>query len=49
MNTSQDAGKMFGTHVAKPNVEVSMPRHTHIHTHDWFTLLYLNEKIFFVN
>ena len=48
-NTSQDAGKMFGTNVAKPNVEVSMQRHTHIHTHAWFTLLYFKEKIFVVN
>ena len=30
--TSQDAGKMFGTHVAKPNVEVSMHRHTRAYT-----------------
>ena len=45
---SQDAGKMFGTNVAKPNVEVSMQRHTHIHTHAWFTLLYFKEKIFVV-
>ena len=40
---------MFGTHVAKPNVGVSMQRHTHIHTHALLALLYFKEKIFFVN